>query len=131
MKRRFVMGCDVLAAARLLITTLTDFIDKADLICDDYCQGLRLEGFLEAVDRYLREILVRQDLAYLSDDLEQAMTGCDVTQEEHEERDQQALCRDLLKLATEDDDPNAIAYLREHFGIDLKLLAEGKATNKQ
>jgi hypothetical protein len=113
------MVTDLIARAKGLIDTLEELIELAKFLCDDYQEGLRVEGFLEGVDRSLRKLLERERLCLLSCQLREAARGSWDAKAGLEERDPESLRQALLTLATGEDDPNAIAYLKERFKIDL------------
>jgi hypothetical protein len=113
------MCCDVVETAKALIATLGEFVDQVEFICDDYQDSLRVEGFLEGVDRSLNELLERDRRFSLSCLVEAAMAGDAEAQAELKEWDQEHLRRQLLTLGMGEDDPNAISYLKWRFGIDL------------
>jgi hypothetical protein len=107
------MRSDLAETAKGLIETLEELVEEAEFISDDYDESLRIEGFLEGVGRYLSELL--EPGLCLPCQLEAAMAGDEEAKAALEER------QDLVKLAVEEDDPNAIAYLKERYGIDLEL----------
>jgi hypothetical protein len=113
-----VVESDLVAIAKGLIATLEEFIDHAEDIGGDYQENLRLQGFLEGVDQHLRGMLDWGDLCDLSDELHNATGGDHVAKEILAGKDPQALLRGLLRLALRGD-ADAIAYLKERFGIDL------------
>jgi hypothetical protein len=123
---------DVVETAKSLIATLEEFIDQAKFICGedccwDYSASQHIEGFLDGVGCYLRNLLDRERLDSLALTLSDALDGGEEAKAELQGEDQQTLRRDLLRLATEQDEPDAIAYLREHFGIGINLRVHEEA----
>ena len=113
---------NVVRTAKALIYTLEEFIDQAEAICDDFKDSLPVHGLLEAVDRYLNELLEGNRLDGLSREVDAAVAGDETAKAQLEQRCQDGLCPDLLRLASEEQ-RGAVGYLKERFGIDLTHLA--------